>query len=344
MPFATEFDEVYEFLIKAPLEEHGYEVHRADDLLNQNNILQDIVSGIIESDLIIADLSQSNANVYYEVGLAHASGKKVVLLTQDIDEVPFDLRSYRIVAYSTHFSKMNEAQCVMRDLVKKHSEGSLKFSSPVSDYAAVTARDSAPHQSPVIEDDENSDDRGLLDYEADLEESMETIGKITVEIGTRLGKLTASVNEAGNRISGSAAEKTKQKRETMRALATEMDEFSRWVKTENVSYSKALLVSKECLDGMLSGEFKIGEGSPDEAQNFIDTLGTTADGAISARDSFQGMLDALEGVQRIEREFDRARRSMAREVADFVANIDQTASVVSRARYAAKGLLEKTND
>ena len=70
---------------------------RADDIDNQQNILNDIVKSIRSSELIVADLTDPNPNVYYELGLAHAMRKRVVLMTQDLGSMPFDLRSYRTI-------------------------------------------------------------------------------------------------------------------------------------------------------------------------------------------------------------------------------------------------------
>ena len=72
MPFEDEFDDIYEYLIREPLSKAGYDVNRADEILNQENILSSIIDSIIHSELIVADLSTSNPNVYYELGLSHA--------------------------------------------------------------------------------------------------------------------------------------------------------------------------------------------------------------------------------------------------------------------------------
>ena len=109
MPFNNDIDTVYTGLIKASLEGIGFEVARADDIESQRNILRDILERINTSDLIIADLTSLNPNVFYELGLAHAMRKPVILLTQDIEEVPFDLQSYRLVEYSTHFAEIQDA-------------------------------------------------------------------------------------------------------------------------------------------------------------------------------------------------------------------------------------------
>ena len=78
MPFSKEFDDIYEHLIDTPFSEAGYNVMRADDILNQQNILADIIQSIKDSDFIVADLSKANPNVYYELGLAHACEKNVI--------------------------------------------------------------------------------------------------------------------------------------------------------------------------------------------------------------------------------------------------------------------------
>ena len=84
MPFDAEAQPVYDDFICPTLGSLGFDVTRADDLLNQQNILRDILFSIESADLLVADLTDSNSNVYYELGLAHALGKPVILLGQDI--------------------------------------------------------------------------------------------------------------------------------------------------------------------------------------------------------------------------------------------------------------------
>lgn len=61
----------------------------------------DIWDGIKKAKILIAELTGRNPNVMYELGLAHAIEKPVILLTQDINDVPFDLRSLRCIVYNT---------------------------------------------------------------------------------------------------------------------------------------------------------------------------------------------------------------------------------------------------
>ena len=66
---------------------------------NHDAIIQNVVSLICKSSVVICDLSGKNANVFYEAGIAHCLGKDVILITQSADDVPFDLRHLRHIQY-----------------------------------------------------------------------------------------------------------------------------------------------------------------------------------------------------------------------------------------------------
>ena len=82
--------------------------------------MRDIIEMIEKSDLIIADLTSSNPNVYYELGIAHAFGKPVIHLVQSpVEDVPFDLRSYRLITYSTDFAEIDQAKEELAEYARK---------------------------------------------------------------------------------------------------------------------------------------------------------------------------------------------------------------------------------
>ena len=97
MPFDKEFEGVYLGFIKPVLTDAGFAVDRADDIESQQNILRDIIEKIDQSNLVIADLTGDNPNVFYELGLAHALRKPVILITQRVADVPFRLEILSIV-------------------------------------------------------------------------------------------------------------------------------------------------------------------------------------------------------------------------------------------------------
>lgn len=134
MPFDPEFKSIYEDLIKPALEEAGYEVARADSFFDQQNILRDIIRGIAEAELIVADLTTINSNVLYELGVCHGLQIPTIILTQSIEEVPFDLRPYRMQIYSTRFDEVKKIKDALKEIGKRHINKEITFGSPVTDF------------------------------------------------------------------------------------------------------------------------------------------------------------------------------------------------------------------
>ena len=99
MPFEGYFNDYYIKIYKVAIEESNLQSLRSDDLFTPGTIVNDIWDHIQNSRIVLADLTQQNANVFYELGLAHASGKPVILLSESIDDIPFDLRALRIILY-----------------------------------------------------------------------------------------------------------------------------------------------------------------------------------------------------------------------------------------------------
>ena len=79
-----------------------------DDLSRPGSITNDIVEGIIDADIIIADLTSQSPNVFYELGIAHAVGNKTIMVSQRIEDVPFDIANYRVILYEQTISGSKE--------------------------------------------------------------------------------------------------------------------------------------------------------------------------------------------------------------------------------------------
>lgn len=110
MPFTEKWSDRLYKEIKKIVENNGFSCSRADDLYGQN-ILEDIWIAINESSCIIADITTKNPNVFYEIGIAHTLGKKVILLTQAVSDIPFDFKNYRLIIYEDNvdgFGKLNQ--------------------------------------------------------------------------------------------------------------------------------------------------------------------------------------------------------------------------------------------
>jgi nucleoside 2-deoxyribosyltransferase len=116
MPFRKDFSDIYKLGIKGACEEAGCVCERVDEQYVDGNkiILHQVFEQIEKADIIIADLSGLNPNVFYEVGYAHAYKKEMILLTQNEEEIPFDLQSYRYETYS-----LNNISELKEELIKK---------------------------------------------------------------------------------------------------------------------------------------------------------------------------------------------------------------------------------
>ncbi|MDQ3816463.1 MAG: hypothetical protein M3362_02080 [Acidobacteriota bacterium] len=99
MPFLPALRPVYDDHIRKLALEMGLTVGRADDFFSTGSIVQEIWSAINQALIVIADCTGRNPNVFYEIGIAHTLGKNTVLMTQSIEDVPFDLRHLRVITY-----------------------------------------------------------------------------------------------------------------------------------------------------------------------------------------------------------------------------------------------------
>jgi hypothetical protein len=99
MAFRPETGQLYRSLIRPAVERFGLTSLRADEIAAPGSITEQIRVAIQQSRLCVADVSGRNPNVLYEVGIAHTLGKPTVLLTQSLDDVPFDLRVIRHIQY-----------------------------------------------------------------------------------------------------------------------------------------------------------------------------------------------------------------------------------------------------
>ena len=101
LPFQSPYMDMYKDCIK-PLFQNEFEItiEQGDEIFNTGSIIDIIQKRIESANFIIADVSMQNPNVYYEVGYSHALGKEIIFITQDINEVPFDIRNQRCLTYS----------------------------------------------------------------------------------------------------------------------------------------------------------------------------------------------------------------------------------------------------
>jgi nucleoside 2-deoxyribosyltransferase len=119
MPFQRKLENVYKKIARA-LTEEGWKVHRGDEIVQPRRITDAILEGILTSDLVVADLTGNNPNVFYELGFADAIGRNVIMLTQE-ERMPFDVAAYRAIFYKSTTDGLREMDRKLRRQAGKAS-------------------------------------------------------------------------------------------------------------------------------------------------------------------------------------------------------------------------------
>lgn len=99
MPFGETWSDTVSKILRGVMSEEGVSTVRADEMHGEN-IMEDVWGAIVKSEYMIADVTGKNPNVYYELGIGHTIGKKILLITQNVDDIPFDTRHLRHIVYS----------------------------------------------------------------------------------------------------------------------------------------------------------------------------------------------------------------------------------------------------
>ena len=114
MQFSEPFDTFHREVILPQAEAAGFQVVRIDEKDGPGVIFQDMQREIEQAEIVIAEISPANTNVFYELGYAHALGKPTILLARRGSDLPFDIRSYRVVFYNDTIGGKPEVERSLR--------------------------------------------------------------------------------------------------------------------------------------------------------------------------------------------------------------------------------------
>lgn len=122
MPFADELAPVFHNGIKPIIEGLGYQCRRADEHFGSSPIMFEIFDDILRARFVVADLTGSNPNVFYELGIAHALKRHVVLLKRAGSVVPFDLHGIRHFEYEDSFKGISALRAFLTATLTKNDD------------------------------------------------------------------------------------------------------------------------------------------------------------------------------------------------------------------------------
>lgn len=143
MPFRQPFNEYYREIIAPTVEDAGLVAVRADDIFGANIIIDDIWERIWRARVVIADVTDKNPNVNYELGLCHALGVPTILITKRIEDLPFDYHHRRCIVYNTEevswIQKLRTELSKAIKAVLEDVEGKEPLTWPYNTLAATSA-------------------------------------------------------------------------------------------------------------------------------------------------------------------------------------------------------------
>lgn len=140
MPFSFDnSDSIYENWIKATVEEMEFKnerisCHRADKSSRPGEVIAHLMENLISSEIVIADLTGKNPNVFYELGVRHALATNTILISQDLQDIPFDLRGQRIIIYKFTPDGMLKLKKEIKEYVTSIVEQPESIDNPVRQY------------------------------------------------------------------------------------------------------------------------------------------------------------------------------------------------------------------
>lgn len=115
MPFSKGMKSIYDDAIKRPCESAGIRCERADEQVHNQVVMESIYNQIRIADIVVAELSKPNLNVYYELGYARALGKRIVLVANQSSSIGFDLRGYQRLNYTDRLDLANRLPALLKE-------------------------------------------------------------------------------------------------------------------------------------------------------------------------------------------------------------------------------------
>jgi hypothetical protein len=128
-------DKVYKFIIEPIIKElEGYnlEVIRADKISSPGVITDQIIQHLLEDILVVADLSDSNPNVFYELAIRHVTKLPFIQIIQEGEKIPFDNFNMRTIPYGFDIETVDETKRNMLEQIKNALEDPIKITTPIS--------------------------------------------------------------------------------------------------------------------------------------------------------------------------------------------------------------------
>lgn len=333
MPFTDDCFESYEMLKNYFAED--FEFSHAGEEDNQQNILADIIPPIYNADVIIADLTELNPNVMYELGVAHGFNKKTIIITRDdLSKLPFDLKQYRAKNYSTHFKKFNELLEYLSKNLNGAVDGNVIFSNPVRDFMDnnnIDMKKLFDNQEVITLDDK---DKGFLDFLADIEENTTALTKKIENMTSDMAKMSDGISkstaelERVNKTGGSGTASFARK-ETKK-VAKYVDTFSSQLSKHNIEFSALWNNIERDTLGLIENKYTSTNENKESLINYIKSLFSMKRAIIESNQSILYLKKTMHDNLGLERSMNQAIRFAEENLTTYIDTTTQMIASIDR--------------
>lgn len=130
-------NKVIKYIIKEALSKYDYSVTRADQMDEPGSITNQVIQKTTDSELVIADLTGHNPNVFYELAVRHATGNPYIQIIHSSETIPFDINDFRTIKYSLEVEGADKAKNKISEQVRLLEESDQAFNNPISQSAEL---------------------------------------------------------------------------------------------------------------------------------------------------------------------------------------------------------------
>lgn len=123
MPLSTPFLELYRDVVSQVAEKLGFVPRNALELHGPGIIMKEILENIVEAEILVAEISTPNPNVYYELGYASALNKPIILLAREDTRLPFDISGFRVIFYEDSIAGKKQIEGNLEKHLKAIKQG-----------------------------------------------------------------------------------------------------------------------------------------------------------------------------------------------------------------------------
>lgn len=131
-PERKKADDLLKYIVRPVVQNHGLKVERADTIDVPGTITRQIIEYLVEAPIVIADLTDSNANVFYELAVRHAAKKPVVHMIANGQRIPFDVAPTRAIFYDLDLAGADNAKNQLNRFVGAIRAGEFDPESPLT--------------------------------------------------------------------------------------------------------------------------------------------------------------------------------------------------------------------